>query len=185
MSSSLFEINVKNIINTIVRLLPIGFYFGSIILGLFFYDMKGFLLFMGFVINEIIMLGTRYMFQTEDIVNCALVKNTDGFFTLPAPHTEFVSFIWSFLISDMYFQSRYDVVNFIILSLIVIITMWSRMMIGCQDIIDVIYSLLLGCLLGTGYYMIIKDYYNPKNEETITNNQFQPDFAELDIYIPN
>lgn len=186
MSSDLFTIQLKSIINTIVRLLPVGFYFGSLMLGLFFNDFKGFLLFIGLVANEIIMLGTRYMFQTEDIINCALVKTGDKFFTLPAPHTELVSFIWSFLVSDMYYQNRFDTVNFITLSVIVLVTLWSRMAIGCQDAIDVIYSLLLGCLLGTGYYTIIKDYYHPKPEENQeAGGQFQPDYADLDIYIPN
>lgn len=182
--NSLLSLQIKSIINTIIRLLPIGFYFGSLILGLFFYDPRGFLFFIGLFLNELIMLGARYMFQTEDLINCAIVRTGDQFFTLPAPHTEIISFVWAFLISDMYYRNLFDGINFILLSLILLITVWSRMAIGCQNIIDVIYSVLLGGLLGSGYYMVIKEYYNPKKEIENSDDGVKPDYADLDIYVP-
>lgn len=175
-------LKIKAIINTIIRLLPIGFYFGSLIVTLLFYDVRGLVLFIGLLINEFISLGFRYMFQTEDLVNCALVRSPTSFFTMPSPHTQMVAFVMSFFITDMYEQNYFDMVNFIILGGLTFVTMWSRMNIGCKNVIDIIYAFLIGSLIGSIYYMTVKDWYHQMGGES--SDDIQSDIPELDVYQP-
>ena len=49
----------------------------------------------------------------------------------------------------------------IIFAILVGLTMYNRVMVGCKDFIDAGYSLLMGIFKGIVYYIIVKDFYEP------------------------
>ena len=59
--------------------------------------------------------------------------------------------------------------NFFLLSALLLITIYSRINIGCKTLLDAIYCALVGLLMGVIYYNLIKDYYKADYlEEDIT-----------------
>lgn len=150
---------VKALINTLVRLMPIGLYSGSIMSSLLFDDNRGTILFMGFMINEIISLGYRMAFKSIYNPQCALLRTDDNNFVLPAPICQTAGFFVSFLMMEMYYQGEFRPAKFFILTSLMVITIWSRNNIGCKSITDAIFSSLIGMFIGIAYYIIVKDYY--------------------------
>ena len=43
--------------------------------------------------------------------------------------------------------------------MLIIITIYSRVNVGCKTLLDAIYCTLIGLLTGIVYYSLIKDYY--------------------------
>lgn len=164
MDGTLYQ--AKALLNTFVRLLPVGFYFGTIFSGIFFQEFKAIIILLGLVIIDLVSLGYRSMFQTEGLVNCAMIRSATGFFTMPSPITLIVSFILSFFTADMYNQNRFDAVSFSGLVGLYFLTVWSRINIGCENVFDSLFNTIIGSLLGALYYNLVKDYYRPPNTES-------------------
>lgn len=150
---------VKALVNTLVRLFPIGLYSGSIMSSLIFDDNRGTMLFLGFMINEMISLGYRMAFKSIYNPQCALLKSGDTNFVLPAPITQTVGFFVSFILMEMYYDGEFIPVKFFVTLCLVMITIWSRNNIGCKSILDAVFSTLIGTFIGVSYYIIIKDFY--------------------------
>ena len=49
--------------------------------------------------------------------------------------------------------------KFFVLTLLLLVTIFSRINVGCKTMLDAIYCALIGLLTGVVYYSIIKDYY--------------------------
>lgn len=152
-----------DIIHTLVRLNPIGIYFGSIISSLMFKDTRGTLLFIGLMINEFISLGYRLAFNVPNNPNCGIAKlnitsETSQPFVLPSPITQTIGFFTAFILMDMYYD-EFKSVSFLLSIILLGVTMWSRSAVECKTIVDGTFTTLVGLLLGIGYFMLIKDYY--------------------------
>ena len=159
MSLSLID-TIKIFINTTVRLIPLGLYTGSTMSGIVFQDFRGLLLFFGFIANELISLGYRMILHGVVNPQCALTYSVEGTpFVLPSPITQTVGFFTGFFFMDMYYNSTFNAVEFFLLSLISLLTMYSRINIGCKTLLDSIYCYLIGNLLGVVYYNLIQPYY--------------------------
>lgn len=158
MSTSPFSA-IKAITNTLVRVSPLGLYAGSAISGLVFEDFRATLLLLGFIINEAIAYGYKLILQGVYNPQCALMRTEEDYFVLPSSITQTVGFFYGFLLMDMYNQSTFSPWRFFILTVVLIITMFSRINIGCESFLDSIYCAVLGTLLGVGYFNIIKEYY--------------------------
>ena len=150
--------HTKAIANTFIRLLPIGFYFGTIIMGILFTDIRAFILLMGFLSNDLISYGFRQLFQTIDLPTCALVESNKNFFTMPASHTQTVAFLMSFFLTEMYYKNTFNPVNFILLGFILLLTAWSRINVGCENIVDIVFAIAIGFLIGAAYYKLTQDW---------------------------
>lgn len=175
--------NTKAIINTVVRLIPIGLYFGSILMGILFQNVQAFVLLLGFLFNDFISLGFRYLFQTVDIANCAVVESTKNFYTLPAPHTQTVAFTLSYFFTDMYLNNTFNPTNFIFLAFLLMTTIWSRMNVGCQNVFDAIFATMIGLLLGTIYYRLTEKWYQSGNlEESSKSTSVGMSGGDVEIY---
>jgi hypothetical protein len=161
---------VKIFINTLVRLEPVALYAGSAMSGIVFNDFRGLLLFGGFLANELIGLGYRMVLRGIPNPQCALLYSHDGSsFVLPSPITQTVGFFCGFFFMDMYYNSKFNSPKFILLILMLLITMYSRINIGCKTLLDAVYCALIGILSGVIYYSVIKDYYKSDYlQETIT-----------------
>jgi hypothetical protein len=171
---NLFLIDVvKILINTFVRLLPVGLYSGSAMSAVVFSDFRAILLFIGFLGNELISLGYRLILRGTTNPQCALLYSADNDpFVLPSPLTQTIGFFAGFFYMDMYFNNQFNPIKFFSLIGLQLITIYSRVNIGCKTLIDAIYCSLVGMLIGIVYYNIIKDYYKADylNQKLTTAN---------------
>lgn len=150
------------LIHTFVRFLPLGFYFFTYLSTALFKDLRSAILMMGLVLNDIIgFLYKKYAKITPN-APCAIFGKVDnkteiGF--LPNPHTEVVSFVASFFYSDMYYKSKFDVMPFSFITIMLFITIWSRITIGCKKMKDVLFNLVFGSVRGILFYYFVSKYY--------------------------
>ena len=157
----------KGILNTIIRLIPVAFYMGTIMCNLLFDNKQSNVLLFGFLLVEGISYAYKNITNANDNQQCSLVKSDMNFLTLPAPIPTSVGFLVSFLISDMYNKNNVKPIKLYVLILLFIITMWSRVNIGCHSVIDSIMGGIVGLILGFGYHNIVKDYYNNLGYENL------------------
>jgi hypothetical protein len=169
MSLSLVD-TIKILINTCVRLIPLGLYTGSVMAGVVFQDFRGVLLFLGFLGNELISLGYRLTLHGVINPQCALTFSTEGTpFVLPSPLAQTVGFFAGFFFMDMYYNNMFNTVEFFLLTIMQIFTIYSRVNVGCKTLLDAIYCALIGNLLGIIYYNLVQPYYKADFlAETIT-----------------
>ena len=155
--------SMKGFMNTFVRLLPIGFYTGTIMSGFVFGDPRGTWLFLGLILNEFISYGYRMILNGIYNPQCALMKNGEDYFVLPSPITQTIGFIFGFFMTHMFFQKGpnkgFKPVSFFSFTALLVITIFSRINVGCTGFLEAIYCALVGIVFGIGYYNIIKDYY--------------------------
>lgn len=151
--------STKAIINTLVRLSPIGLYSGTALSSLIFGDFRATILFIGIIINESIALGYRLILRGIYNPQCALLANGDDYFVLPSPITQTIGFICSFFLAKMFNDGEFLPIRFFTMIFILFIVMFSRINIGCMGVLDAIYCSILGLVLGVGYFNLVKDYY--------------------------
>jgi hypothetical protein len=171
----------KAIINTLVRLAPVALYTGSATSGLVFEDFRAVILLVGFILNEAIAYGYRIMFQGIYNPQCALMKTPDDYFVLPSPITQTIGFFAGFFLMDMYNNGVFAPMRFFFLCTILIVTIYSRINIGCKTLLEALYCAILGMILGVGYYNVIKEYYRRdfyKTDESTTTGSVS-DFFNL------
>ena len=181
MTISLID-TLKMFINTLVRLIPLGLYAGSAMSGSVFQDFRGILLFCGFVGNEIIALGYKMVLRGTTNPQCALTYSEGGTpFVLPSPISQTVGMFVGFFFMDMYYNNTFNPLQFFLLTSLLLITIYSRMNVGCKTMLDAIYCALIGLLIGVIYYNLVKDYYKAdylKDDITKTNTAIN-DFFKL------
>jgi hypothetical protein len=159
MSLSLID-TIKIFINTFVRITPIGLYAGTAMSGVVFSDFRGLLLFGGFLANELIGLGYKMVLKGVSNPQCALLYTEQGTpFVLPSPITQTVGFFCGFFFMDMYYNNTFNPMKFFLMTILLLITMYSRINVGCKTLLDAIYCALIGLLTGVIYYSLVKDYY--------------------------
>ena len=61
--------------------------------------------------------------------------------------------------ADMYYNDRFNTMRFLALLTILLITVWSRLDVGCVNMMDVMLGLTMGFGIGVAYYLMFKDYY--------------------------
>lgn len=169
------------ILNTIVRLIPVGLYTGSAMSGLVFDDFRGTILFLGFLANEAIAYGYRMIFQGIYNPQCALMKTEDDYFVLPSPITQTVGFFFGFMMADMYAQDMFMPWRFFIMVTVMMLVIYSRINVGCENVLDSVYCAMLGILLGVGYFNIVKDYYRANFYKVSSAVDTASDFFKLDL----
>jgi len=171
----------KIFINTLVRIVPIGLYTGSAMSGVVFQDFRGILLFCGFLGNELLGLGYRMVLHGVSNPQCALLYSQSGTpFVLPSPITQTVGFFAGFFFMDMYYRSMFSAMEFFILTFLMLITIFSRMNVGCKTLLDAVYCTLIGLLFGVVFYNIVQPYYKANYmsaDITIANDEINNFFS--------
>jgi len=172
MSLTLID-TIKIFINTLVRIVPVGLYAGSAMSGAVFQDFRGALLFGGFIGNELLGLGYKMVLRGVDNPQCAITYSEGGKpFVLPSPISQTVGFFAGFFFMDMYFNNQFNVMQFIVLTGLLLITIYSRLNVGCKTLLDAVYCSLIGLLFGVVYYNLVKPYY-------------KADFLKQDLQVAN
>lgn len=172
MSVSLID-TIKIFINTLVRISPVGLYAGSAMSGVVFNDFRGLLLFGGFIGNELLGLGYKMVLHGVSNPQCALTYSETGTpFVLPSPISQTVGFFLGFFFMDMYYENTFSPLKFFILTFLQLITIYSRMNVGCKTLLDAVYCSLIGLLFGVVYYNLVQPYYKADylNEKLTTAN---------------
>ena len=171
----------KIFINTLVRIVPIGLYTGSAMSGVVFQDFRGILLFCGFLGNELLGLGYRMVLHGVSNPQCALLYSQSGTpFVLPSPITQTVGFFAGFFFMDMYYRSMFSAMEFFVLTFLMLITIFSRMNVGCKTLLDAVYCTLIGLLFGVVFYNIVQPYYKAdymSADITIANDEINNFFS--------
>ena len=154
---------IPSLFHTFSKLLPIGLYVSTLLESVVFNDIRGFIIFIGLVINDIINIGYNYLLEKKPKEQCAIIRNiyTDDFFELSTSHTQYISFITGFIMSSMFFKKVFYYSTFTIFTILIGLTVWSRIIVGCEDFLDSGYNLIFGLFRGIIYYIIVKDYYEP------------------------
>lgn len=168
----------KIIINTFVRVLPIGLYLATLLSAMLLENRQGIILFMGHLMNDIIGLAYRFLLKPDGKLQCAIVRVGDIFYTMPAPYVQIVAYYFSFFMIDMYFMGNFDMVKFIALATIVLVTVWSRMDVECKDMLEVVFAFAIGCTTGLSYYYLVKEYYHMTDDEVMEQNSTQRNETE-------
>ncbi len=84
---------------------------------------------------------------------------------LPNTHTEVIAFITAFFYSNMWHKYKFDLIPFVSLFFMVLLTGWSRVSIGCKQVQDVIFNIIVGVMLGMLYYYFTRRHYESSLEE--------------------
>jgi len=180
MSLSLMD-TAKIFVNTLVRIIPVALYTGSAMSGAVFQDFRGIVLFLGFLGNELLGLGYKMVLHGVSNPQCALMYSEGGTpFVLPSPISQTVGFFAGFFFMDMYYNNTFGAMQFFILTFLMLITIYSRLNVGCKTLLDAIYCTLIGLLFGVVYYNIAKDYYKAdylKKEIIAANNDINNFFS--------
>ena len=161
-----------SILNTFVRLLPISFYTGSVISSLVFDDFRATLLFIGFLTNELISYAFNYVKSGTTKKECALLADENNYYALPSSITQTVGFFFGFIMANTYYENNFKSMKFIVLSSLLALTIFSRINVGCENLVS---SLILACIgagFGMIYYIIVKDYYKPSINDIEIDNTF-------------
>ncbi len=134
--------------HTFVKIMPVGLYLASFLESMLFNDIRGFFIFVGLLVNDLINIGYNYMMEAKPNINCAVVRNvfTDDFFSFSTPHTQYIAFVTSFLMTSMYFKKVFYYSTFFMFVVLIAMTVWSRITIGCKDILGAGFNLLFGAL---------------------------------------
>jgi len=154
---------LPSLFHTFAKILPLGLYVSTLLESILFNDIRGFLIFIGLIINDLINIGHNYLLEKKRNEKCAILRNlyADDFFELSTSHTQYISFISGFFLSSMFFKKVFYYSTFTMFSILIGLTIWSRISIGCEDVLDSGYNLIFGLFRGIIYYVIIKDYYEP------------------------
>lgn len=154
------------LVATFLKILPFALYVSTLMESLLFNDVRGFFIFLGILLNDCLNTAYNYMVGRKDNEACAIVRNmysTEEFLVLPTTHTEYITFVTAFLMASMFFKQVFNYAVFVIFSVLVGMTAYSRVSSGCKDFIDAGYSILMGAFKGIIYYVLVKDFYEPND----------------------
>jgi hypothetical protein len=160
------------ILNTLVRLLPVALYTGTIISNIVFDDFRANLLFIGFLINELISFAYKFTLKGTDKAECALLADPSNYYVLPSSITQTVGFFFGFILADTYFNNSYKSLKFIVLIIVLALTVFSRINVGCETTMNALIFACIGTAIGVVYYYLIRDYYKPKIEDVEVDTTF-------------
>lgn len=174
MAFNLFDFiqSLVGILHTFVKFLPLGIYSFAYLSSALFKDGRTGLLLLGLIFNDIIGYIFKRYFKYEANENCAIFSSkTEGTSLgfLPNAHSEIVSFLSAFFFSDMWNDSKIDPIPFSFLIVLLVLTAWSRLTIGCKTVKDLMFNIIMGGLLGMLYYYMVKGKYQ-KAKEAVTKS---------------
>jgi len=149
---------LKSIIHTFVRLLPFGLYFFCYFSTILFKDIRAGLLLLGLVLNDILSFVYKRYYKIPSNLNCSILSKPDGTPAppLPSSHTQYLSFIIAIMFSNQLYKGDKSPFTLIFLFIMLGLTGWSRIIIGCKENYKKVgYEILFGLLRGSLYYYFI------------------------------
>ena len=111
------------LVATFLKILPFALYVSTLMESLLFNDVRGFFIFLGILLNDCLNTAYNYMVGRKDNEACAIVRNmysTEEFLVLPTTHTEYITFVTSFLMASMFFKQVFNYAVFVIFSVFIL-----------------------------------------------------------------
>lgn len=165
---NIFEIVevIKALFNTFIRIMPLGLYFFTYFSSTLYGDKRSGILLLGLILNDLIGHIYNKYGGVIPLDTCAVFSSTDGsqLNFLTNTHTEIMAFIFSFFGSEMYKKGmKWFKFNFLLFMMIV--TIWSRMNVGCETNLQVImFNILFGVVRGALFYHFMAPTYDNLSE---------------------
>lgn len=153
---------LKALINTFVRFLPIGLYSFAYLSVAILKDKRAGLLLLGLILNDIIGYLYKRHYKYEENESCATFGGVGedkslGFF--PNSHVEIMAFVATFYYSNMWYKYILDFIPFFFILALLLLTIYSRLSVGCETAKDVMMNVVMGFIRGVIYFYIIAKYY--------------------------
>ena len=154
----------KTLLTSFIKLMPIGLYFFTYFSLIIFKDLRAGVLLLGLVLNEL--FGYAYIKYSNTVRNaeCVIFGNDAmdrAFGFINNTHIEIISFVAAFFVSDMWYKESMNWFMFNFLLAMIILTIWSRMSVGCiNDLTSVIFNVLFGFILGGLFYYFFSETYS-------------------------
>ena len=153
---------IKAVINTFVRFLPIGLYSFAYLSTAILKDKRSGLLLLGLVLNDLIGFIYKRYYKYEENDSCAVFggvgnEKTLGFF--PNSHVQVMAFVATFYYSNMWYKYVFDFIPFFFILVLVLLTIYSRLSVGCETVKDVMTNIVMGVIRGALYFYIVAKYY--------------------------
>jgi hypothetical protein len=159
---------VMGVLHTFVRFLPLGLYSFAYLTAALFKDRRGAIILGGLILNDFAGFSFKKYFDYTPNKNCAIFGGKEGGDSLgflPNTHTEMISSLTAFIYSNMWDEYKFDLIPFVMLFLLVLLVGWSRVSLGCKELKDVIFNIIVGGVLGMLYYFLVKDSYVKAKED--------------------
>lgn len=165
-------------INIVSILFPLTF-------SILFKDHRGTIIASGCIFNllinvllkHILKVNARYSLDVKKI--CTIFKDyilPSGSpiptidYRMPSEHVQTIGFLLGFFIGKMIVDENFQLVQFMILFLFVILISWSRYNVQCHTLPQIVVGAIIGIALGIGYYYIAKGVYDVDKKEEETEN---------------
>lgn len=162
------------ILHTFIRFMPLGLYFFTYFSTIVYKDIRSVLLLIGLVINDLLNLLYKRYYKVQDIPSCSVLGSpgTSGKDApnLPSTHTGYISFVLSFFVARALHIKQKDPTSIIFLLLMLFLTIYSRVAIGCKTLNKAVLSTIFGFVHGIIYYQIVSKWYNKAENETKEKN---------------
>ena len=157
---------IKGLLHTFVRIVPIGLYFFTYFSTTLYGDGRAGILLLGLILNDLIGYIFKKYANIQVPDTCAVFgsSNNQNLNFLPNNHTEIMGFLFSFFGLDMYRKGmNWYLFNFLMFMLI--ITIWSRMSIQCENkFTNVLFNITFGVVIGSLYYYFMSPTYDNLKE---------------------
>ena len=126
--------------------------FFLLMVSLFNKNAKGFVYIGGILLATVLNLLISNMFQkttpTADPFTCSIIDFPGAYYTAPAYNTMFIAFTIAYLVMPMVFNNQLNYVLLVFLFLVLFSEAFSKLMRGCNDIIDILSGIIFGSIIG-------------------------------------
>lgn len=161
---------IISLVHTFIRFLPLSLYSFTYLSIALYKDLRSAVLLLGLILNDIVgMIYNKYRPDPKPAASCAIFQkkedNTLGF--VPNSHVEIVSFVGSVFISDMRSKGKIDIIPFWFLIALLVITIWSRINIGCEDLKMSMFNVIFGAIRGIIFYFFFSKYYKSAEKDAL------------------
>lgn len=152
------RLTLTNILTFFGAISPALLTFFLLMVSLFNQNAKGFVYIGGILLATVLNLLISNMFQkttpTADPFTCSIIDFPGAYYTAPAYNTMFIAFTMAYLIMPMVFNNQMNYILTVFLFLILFSEAFSKLIRGCNDIIDILSGLIFGSILGFMWFAI-------------------------------
>ena len=167
-------IDIYSAFSNILNCLPYGLYSATILEAIFFSDLRGLLLFLGCLFNELIILIISFFGDSSKVADrnkhCAIFKNgklsLSSNFGAPSAYMQRVAFFAGFILTYSIYHQKYNPLSIACVIFILLGLSLNLVTQGCSNIVEIVGGIVLGMIIGFGYFMMIRKIYKEKQTYT-------------------
>ena len=146
------RLTFTNIFSFFGAISPALLTFFLLMVSLFNQNAKGFVYIGGILVATVLNLLASNVFQkttpTADPFSCSIIDFPGAYYTAPAFNTMFIAFTMAYLMMPMIYNNQMNYMLVIFLFLVLFSEAFSKIMRGCNDIIDILSGVIFGSIIG-------------------------------------